>query len=73
MLSWILHNFILNCLFGICDDFDINYQTIVCRYTSIFPDNKVHGASMGPIWGRQDQGGPQAGPINFAMWDVVLS
>ena len=22
------------------------------------PDNKVHGANMGPIWGRHDPGGP---------------
>ena len=33
-------------------------------------DNKVHGANMGPIWGRQDPGGPHAGPMNFAMWEV---
>ena len=23
---------------------------------------------MGPIWGRQDPGGPHVGPINFAIW-----
>ena len=23
---------------------------------------------MGPIWGRQDLGGPHAGPMNFAIW-----
>ena len=33
------------------------------------PDSKVHGANMGPIWGRQDPGGPHVGPINFAIWD----
>ena len=32
------------------------------------PDNKVHGANMGLIWGRQDQGGPHVGPMNFAIW-----
>ena len=32
------------------------------------PDSKVHGASMGPIWGRHDPGGPNVGPINFALW-----
>ena len=32
------------------------------------PDNKVHGAYMGPIWGRQDPGGPHVGPMNFAIW-----
>ena len=30
-------------------------------------DNKVHVANMGPIWGRQDPGGPHVGPINFAI------
>ena len=32
------------------------------------PDSKVRGANMGPIWGRQDPGGPHAGPMNFAIW-----
>ena len=32
------------------------------------PDNKVHGANMGPIWGRQDPSGPHVGPMNFAIW-----
>ena len=32
------------------------------------PDSKVHGANMGPIWGRQDSGGPHIGPMNFAIW-----
>ena len=35
------------------------------------PDSKVHGANMGPTWGRQDPGGPHVGPMNFAIWDVV--
>ena len=35
------------------------------------PDNKVHGANMGPIWGRQDPGGPHVGPMNFAIWDAI--
>ena len=25
---------------------------------------------MGPIWGRQDPGGPHVGPMNFAIWDA---
>ena len=32
------------------------------------PDSKVYGANMGPIWGRQDPGGPHVGPMNFAIW-----
>ena len=26
---------------------------------------------MGPIWGRQDPGGPHVGPNNFAIWDSI--
>ena len=36
---------------------------------SINPDSKVHGSNMGPIWGRQDPGGPHVGPTNFAIWE----
>ena len=25
--------------------------------------------TKGPIWGRQDPGGPHVGPMNFAIWD----
>ena len=36
------------------------------------PDSKVHGANMGPIWGRQDPGGPHVGPMNFAIWVYMV-
>ena len=32
------------------------------------PDSKVHGANMGPIWGRQDPGGPHVGTMTLAIW-----
>ena len=32
-----------------------------------FPDNKVHGANMGPTWDRQDPGGPHVGHINLVI------
>ena len=35
------------------------------------PDNKVHGANMGPIWGLQDSDGPHDGPMNFAIWEAI--
>ena len=35
-------------------------------------DSKVHGANMGPTWGRQDPGGPHVGPMNFAIWDLIF-
>ena len=38
----------------------------------ISPDSKVHGANMGPIWGRQDPGGPHDGPMNFAIWEGMI-
>ena len=34
----------------------------------VYPDSKVHGDNMWPIWGRQDPGGPHVGPMNFAIW-----
>ena len=33
-----------------------------------YPDSKVHGTIMGPIWGRQDPDGPHVGHMNFAIW-----
>ena len=33
----------------------------------LFPNSKVHAANMGPIWGRQDPGGPHVG-MDFAIW-----
>ena len=38
----------------------------------IYPDSKVHGANIGPIWGRQNAGGPHVGPMNFAIWVTFL-
>ena len=38
-----------------------------------YPDSKVHGANIGPIWGRQDPGGPYVGPMNFAIWVGIIS
>ena len=31
------------------------------------PDSKVPGANIGPIWGRQDPGGPYVGPMNLVI------
>ena len=36
--------------------------------TSKYPENKVHGAYMGPTWGLQDPGGPHVGPMILAIW-----
>ena len=42
----------------------------LCGWFNI-PDSKVNVANMGPIWGRQDPGGPHVGPINFAIWNLL--
>ena len=34
------------------------------------PDNKIHGANMGPTWGQQDPGGPHVGHVNRVIWEV---
>ena len=36
------------------------------------PDSKVHGAKMGPIWGRKVPGGSHVGPMNFAIWAFTI-
>ena len=41
------------------------------KYIESYPDSKVHGANMEPIWGRQDPGGPHVGPMKFAIWVVA--
>ena len=45
-----------------------NTCTTIVFYT---PDSSVHGANMGPIWGRQDPGGLHVGPMNLAIWDSL--
>ena len=70
-----------SCYLGQCcqDEFyegNIYWNVFVFQHTSSLlyhntPDSKVHGTNMGPIWGRQDPGGPHVGPTNFAIWDGV--
>ena len=40
-----------------------NWWPWVHPINEIDPDSKVHGAYMGPTWGRQDPGGSHVGPI----------
>ena len=35
------------------------------------PDSKVHGANMGPTWGRQNPGGPIVGHVNLVLWEAI--
>ena len=43
-------------------------STVSTVILSGFPDSKVCGANMGPIWGRQDPGGRHVGLINLVIW-----
>ena len=54
------------------NDIPFFYVNIVSYPRPNFPDSKVHGADMGSIWGRQDPGGPHAGPMNFAILARLL-
>ena len=36
------------------------------------PDSKVQEASMGPIWVRQEPGGPHVGHTNLAIWEYTV-
>ena len=40
----------------------------VGQCTSTYPDSKVRGANMGPIWDQKDPGGPHVGPMNLVIW-----
>ena len=45
---------------------------VITSPVDLLPDSKVHGANMGPIWGRQDPGGHHVGPMNIAIWTAFL-
>ena len=36
------------------------------------PDNKVHGANMGPTWVLSAPDGPHVGPMNLAIWGISV-
>ena len=48
----------------------LNSWFVTVTEHQINPGSKVHGAHMGPIWGRKDPGGPHVGPMNFAIWEA---
>ena len=50
-----------------------SWMTIkIPHVTDTSPDSKANGANMGPIWGRQDPGGPHVGPMNLAIWTAIF-
>ena len=52
---------------------DIWLPTAIKQSLVYYPDSKVHGAYMGPTWGRQDPGGPHVGHVNLVIWVTYLT
>ena len=49
---------------------------IITNHCSHNPDSKVHGAIMGPIWGRQVMSapdGPHFGPMNIVIGECIVA
>ena len=65
MSGWIP---MLMCYYIVVSSF---WWEISANVSGKYPDSKVHGASMGPIWGWQDPGGPHVGPMNLAIWVYI--
>ena len=53
----------------------IHMSVIVCIRWWFYPSflSFTVPNSKGPIWGRQDPGGPHVGPMNLAIWGVLLA
>ena len=58
------HMYLVNCFL---------LNSLLCSMVCIkvSHDSNVHGANMGPIWGRQEPGGPHVGPMNFTIWVIT--
>ena len=46
-------------------------RQVVLNTVCYSPDSKVHVANMGPIWGRQNPGGPHISPMNLAILELL--
>ena len=52
------------------NDFEWHHrQRLFVENSLNIPNSNVHGANMGPTWGRQDPGGPHVGPMSLVIWD----
>ena len=67
MFPYVVH---VACSMGLAHIFHTAHYIFHVKY--IYPDSKVHGANQGPIWGRQDPGGPHVVPMNIVIWVDIL-
>ena len=50
-----------------------NYLCVLSYgHSFAYPDNKIHGAHMGPIWVLSAPGGPHVGVLNIAIWVCLM-
>ena len=47
------------------------YVCLMAKYTYVSMYTLIARSMMGPIWGRQDPGGPHVGPMNMAIWAIL--
>ena len=59
---------VLNLLFFIVVVSYVFFTQSLMVASQAVTDSKVHGANMGPTWGRQDPGGSHVGHVNLAIW-----
>ena len=52
----------IQCLYMYENKYDAFVSGVIIIRGGKCPDNKVHGANMGPIRGRQEPGGPMSAP-----------
>ena len=55
-----------------CSQYDMRDTFGVALWWHMLKENTATliARFMGPIWGRQDPGGPHVDPMNFAIWDA---
>ena len=51
----------------------VNLCTVKKGMDDSVPDNKVHGANMGPTWVLSAPDGPHVGPMNLAIRGVMMT
>ena len=62
-----VHILISGCRLGLSRVHRLSDKCWGLQPTKIFPDSKVHGTNMRPIWGWHDS----MDPINFATWVMI--
>ena len=58
--------------FGLREHYKLHVTTdSITTFIGDYPNSKVHGANMGPIWVLWAPDGPHVGPMNLAIWVLL--